>query len=215
MIRPSNNTITLLFGATTPPYSPQNPHIGVDFAPDNDAFIYAPENGRITLTPNDPQMGNAVHLWVDNRHHAFCHTSTYLVSDAQQVQKGDKLAVMGYTGYVVPSGPSGTHLHWALAVDNTLIDPLSQVTEKFMQGEGNPNAGDVDNAYLAINNRKATDQEKQLYTMKAWNDPQGLYYGKVLADFKNIQSMLVNLQQTLDPKLIAALQSIKSYFEGQ
>jgi hypothetical protein len=125
---PSYNAITLGFGSTNAPYSASNPHKGVDFAPDPDPVIYCPEDGQISLVLNDPSMGDSIHLWTENRHHAFCHTSKRFVSPGEQVKAGDRLGVMGHTGYVVPSGPAGTHLHWALAVDGQLVNPLSFVT---------------------------------------------------------------------------------------
>jgi hypothetical protein len=210
MIKPSNDTITLLFGATTYPYTVDHPHIGVDFSPSPDSTIYAPEGGKVTLTLNDPQMGNAVHIWIDNRHHAFCHMQEFFVTDGQAVNQGDKLGIMGHTGYVVPPGPDGTHLHWAVAVDNTLIDPLSLViTEE--NNTMNPNDGDVDNAYMQSDGRKATDQEKQLYTAKAWSAPDGLYYGKIRVDFGNTQTWLTEARAANDPKLVALATAFKAY----
>lgn len=125
---PSTNPVTLRFGVTDYPYSKTNPHVGIDFFPSPDLAIYAPEGGRITLLRNDPQMGNSVHLYVGNRHHAFCHMSQITVPNGAEVKEGDKLGIMGYSGYVVPAGPLGTHLHWALAVDNILINPLTLIT---------------------------------------------------------------------------------------
>jgi murein DD-endopeptidase MepM/ murein hydrolase activator NlpD len=172
MIKPTNNPITLRFGATTYPYTPQSPHIGVDFAPTPDNTIYAPEDGRITLVLGDPQMGDSIHLWVDNRHHAFCHTSQRSVGTGQQVKQGDKLGVMGYTGYVVPSGPAGTHLHWALAVNNVLIDPLSQVTEQNNESEGPmvyPNRGDIINMWQAFGRPSPNDNDFAYWTSGTGN----------------------------------------------
>jgi hypothetical protein len=129
MIRPSSNEVTLLYGATTTPYTETSPHIGVDFSPSPDSAIYSPEDGRITLILGDPRMGDSIHLWAGNRHHALCHTSEHFVTDGQQVTKGEKLGIMGETGYAF-----GTHLHWALAISGGLVDPLSQVDE-IIKGE--------------------------------------------------------------------------------
>lgn len=57
-----------------------------------------------------------------------------------------------------------------------------------------PNDGDVDNAYLQINGRKATDDEKKVYTSKPWSAGDGLYYGKVQVDVRNLQEALKNAQ---------------------
>ncbi len=131
MIRPSQNPVTLPFGATTPPYSPGSPHIGVDFSPLPDNKIYSPEAGAVECRPNDGTCGRAIHMFVGNRHHAFCHTSQYLVSDGQQVSEGQAIAIMGDTGFA-----QGVHLHWALTVNGTLVDPLSQVKGEEMFNEG-------------------------------------------------------------------------------
>lgn len=140
MIRPSQNAVTLPFGSTDPPYSPGNAHKGTDFAPSPDNRIYAPEAGQCVLRPDDGSCGRAIHMYVGNRHHAFCHTSRYLVAPGEYVQQGQAIAVMGDTGFA-----QGVHLHWALAINGTLVDPLSQVT--------GGNMSDVENATNIANVR--------------------------------------------------------------
>lgn len=130
MRRPSSNSITMHFGATTDPYSPGDPHIGTDYAPDPDGRVYAPEAGRVTLTHGDPRMGNAVHIWIANRHHALCHMDQIYVTEGQQVVEGQVLGTMGWTGYVVPAGPPGKHLHHAVTVDNVLVDSLTLIDKE-------------------------------------------------------------------------------------
>lgn len=144
MIRPSQNIVTLNFGSTSPPYSVASPHIGVDFSPNPDDSIYAPEDGRVQLVLGDSRMGDSIHLYTESRHHALCHTSQQFVQTGQLIKKGDRLGVMGYTGYVVPQGPAGKHLHWALTENNVLIDPLSKVTEGADMLDV-PNDGDIIN----------------------------------------------------------------------
>ncbi len=125
MIRPTNNVVTLKYGATTPPYAPGNPHIGVDFSYLPDDKIYMPEDGVVKLTPDDGTCGRSIHITVGNRHHALCHTSKYLVKDGQYCKEGKAIAIMGDTGYAF-----GKHLHWALKVGGVFVDPLKQVKPK-------------------------------------------------------------------------------------
>lgn len=165
MILPSKNQITLGFNVKTYPYSEDNPHKGVDFAPIPDAYIYAPEDGVVTLILNDPSMGDSIHLYAENRHHALCHTSQHFVKSGQLVKQGDRIGVMGYTGYVIPPGPAGTHLHWALAIDNVLVDPLKYVTENDM-----PTEEEVDIQFQAVFNRRATADEVAYWKVRTWDE---------------------------------------------
>lgn len=51
-----------------------------------------------------------------------------------------------------------------------------------------PNEGDVHNAYLTANDRKATAEEVKVYTSKPWSAVDGLYYGKILVDMKQFKN---------------------------
>lgn len=124
MIRPTQNPLTpgYGFGSILSPYSASSPHKGVDFLPTPDNRIYMPEDGVVQQVPNNGDCGNAIHIYVGNRHHALCHTSQYLTPNSVFQKQGTPVAVMGATG-----NASGVHLHWALTIDNVLVDPLKQV----------------------------------------------------------------------------------------
>jgi len=123
---PSSNAIRLLFGATEYPYSIASPHEGVDFLPAPDNRIYAPFSGTVILKPNNGPDGNGLYMYNGkDQFHGLLHTSSYLVQDGQHVTEGDPVAIMGYSGYVVPSGPLGSHLHWCVKQNGTFINPLS------------------------------------------------------------------------------------------
>lgn len=129
MIKPSNNPITLDFGATSAPYSKTSPHTGVDFgwvdaAGNENETIVMPESGIVTLVPNNGNDGNGVYFTVDNRFHGLLHTSKYLVGNGAFVEKGTPVAIMGETG-----AAQGVHLHWALKVNGQFVNPLDYVTE--------------------------------------------------------------------------------------
>lgn len=125
MVRPTQNPLTpgYGFGSTLSPYSASSPHKGVDFLPTPDNRIYMPEDGVVQQVPNNGTCGNAIHIYVGNRHHALCHTSQYLTPNSVFQKQGTPVAVMGDTG-----NAQGIHLHWALTIDNVLVDPLKQVT---------------------------------------------------------------------------------------
>lgn len=126
MIHPSKSPTTMLFGATTEPYSPQNPHKGTDFAYIPDNRIYAPFDGKVIVKPLNGNDGNAIYMTdPEGRLHGFLHMSQFLVIDGQQVQDGQIIGLMGNTGFA-----EGVHLHWAVKQNNAFIDPLSIVTEE-------------------------------------------------------------------------------------
>lgn len=130
MRAPSWNTITLKFDATTDPYSPASPHMGTDFSPSPDNRIYAPFSGRVTQIPNNGRDGNGSYITEPNgRFHGMLHASSYLVENGALVTEGQAIAVMGWSGYVVPANEKGTHLHWCVKENNKFIDPMSLIGE--------------------------------------------------------------------------------------
>lgn len=117
---PSSCSITLPFGATTDPYSPDYPHKGTDFAFIPDKKIYAPFAGKVILRPDNGRDGNGVYMYNGQQFHGLLHTSKYLVNDGDQVAEGQPIAIMGDTGFT-----QGVHLHWCVKLDNQFIDPMS------------------------------------------------------------------------------------------
>lgn len=66
---------------------------------------------------------------------------------------------------------------------------------QIIQGENDmPNDGDVINVYQLLNGRPATAEEQQVYTTKSWSAPDGLFYGKIEVDIKNLQQAVANEQ---------------------
>lgn len=128
MIRPASTSVTLGFGMQ-PGYTLNNGfHKGTDFSHSPNNVIYAPEPGVVKLYPNNGNDGNAIYMTVGNRKHAFCHLSKFLVTDGQAVKQGQAIGIMGDTG-----AAQGVHLHWAVRVDDNLVNPLTLVEEEDMQ----------------------------------------------------------------------------------
>lgn len=94
-------------------------HNGIDIVGLEDVTIYAPCDGVIgvsTIVTNKLdrtwEWGNFVRLDTEDGHSIFmCHMASRFVATGQRVKKGDKLGIMGYTGYTIPEGPGGTHTH--------------------------------------------------------------------------------------------------------
>jgi hypothetical protein len=152
MIRPTNNPVTLPFGATTDPYSPVNPHRGTDFSYKPDDTIYMPESAVVTLVRDNGNDGNGVYFKAGNRQHGLLHTSQYLVKQGEWVEKGRPVAIMGDTGAAI-----GRHLHWALRVNGSYVDPLTLVDE---QGEDMATTEEILRSALYAANAKNEQLEK-------------------------------------------------------
>lgn len=61
------------------------------------------------------RLGNWVMILPDSHPGAevlFGHLQAVEITDNTRVKQGDLIGYMGYTGYVLPPGPEGTHLHY-------------------------------------------------------------------------------------------------------
>lgn len=170
-------------------------HPAVDIDNDKGTPIVAPEAGTVTAVQ---QMGTGTldaGLVVEIRAHSgnlhrLCHNDSASVSVGQRVTEGAQVARMGNTGYVIAGpGGDGTHCHWIMWVNGVRVDGRKYVTATTKEDDM-PNEGDVHNAYLQANGRKATPAEVKVYTSKPWSALDGLYYGKVRVDFDNAKNQV-------------------------
>lgn len=113
----------------------------VDHSASPDPYVYAPEDGVIDsyayrgLGTNS--AGNVLRLRGATGLHSLCHLERSYVNVGQAVKKGDRLAKMGYTGYTIPSGPAGTHLHYYIQRPNgSYTYPPTLYSEPFNPPEG-------------------------------------------------------------------------------
>jgi len=94
--------------------------------------IYAPEAGKITAYGKSGQCGNRLELTAGKNRHGFCHLEKKLVKLGATVKRGQAIGVMGYTGYTIPSGVRGTHLHWVINRSGKYIYPPTLVNQSFI-----------------------------------------------------------------------------------
>jgi murein DD-endopeptidase MepM/ murein hydrolase activator NlpD len=96
-------------------------HQGADFRADSGTPVLAPNAGRVVLAQDLYFAGNTV--IVDHGLGVFsylAHLSRLGVAIGARVARGDLLGESGATGRV-----TGPHLHWAVRLDGTSVDPLS------------------------------------------------------------------------------------------
>lgn len=143
----------------------------IDYSYLPDSYIYAPESGQITFYGIAGDCGNNLQLTAGNRVHGFCHLQNALVTVGQKVTKGQKIGIMGYTGYTIPKGKAGTHLHWVVRVGNTYVYPPTLVTEPFGGKQSKPttqggdqvfnNDKEVQEAYKFLRGNAGTVAERK------------------------------------------------------
>lgn len=103
----------------------------VDIGPSPDIDYYAPEDGVITGVGESGTCGFRLGVKGATGDHGFCHNEEIYVKVGDRVKRGQKLAKMGYTGYTIPSGPQGRHVHWVILKDGNYVYPPSLVNETF------------------------------------------------------------------------------------
>lgn len=132
------------FMATTDPWTPDRPHLGVDFyAPDLAGKpVKAPADGVIVTFANDGSFGaKSVCLNVGDadpmfRYHLFAHLSARTVDVGDHVTAGMTIGFVGGWGLTGPTHYT-PHLHWQRCrtnqftrADGDNADPLAWLAEE-------------------------------------------------------------------------------------
>lgn len=146
----------------------------IDYRAIPDPIIYAPED----LTFDSYQQrgvpgttgdaGMALRARGAHGLHQFAHTSESYFNGGT-VKKGARIAKMGHTGYTIPSGPAGTHLHyWVKRPDGTFAYPPSLYTEPFNTNQGGNEVSTVGEVELDMLSRAFFGYPANAEFIKAW-----------------------------------------------
>ncbi len=107
-------------------------HKGLDFAGNMGSPVYAPADGKVSLTGYEKD-GFVVHGNTIILDHGQSVTSIYMhlskidVKEGQEVKQGDKIGEVGHTG--ISTGP---HLHWGVYLSGISTEPELFVKQEIL-----------------------------------------------------------------------------------
>lgn len=172
----------------------------VDYSASPDPTIYAPEDGKITAYGASGTCGNRLELTAGGNRHGFCHLERPLVKVGQIVKRGQAIGIMGYTGYTIPSGPAGRHLHWVISRGGVYVYPPSLVNEAFIK-QGSSSGGQimdndtkVKNQYYTLRGNYGTVAERQGWIGKSYEE----FNAKARAEVDSREAHRRNLENALN-----------------
>lgn len=98
-------------------------HRGIDIARPSNYNILASDNGVVVAASSSGSYGNRIVINHNNGYTTlYGHLSSINVEVGQVVEKGSVIGIMGSTG-----NSTGTHLHFEVEKDGSLVNPLSYV----------------------------------------------------------------------------------------
>lgn len=116
---PVNGPVSSPFGYRSSVGAGHN-HNGTDFAVPVGTPVKAPQSGVVQAAGNrGGREGVFVVINSGDKVHKFFHLSKVMVSNGDQVDAGDVIALSGNTGY-----STGPHLHWETHVAGRPVDPM-------------------------------------------------------------------------------------------
>ncbi len=126
-IWPVKGPVSSKFGPRISPFTGKKAfHSGVDIIAPKGEEVRAPAKGKVVVASYDSRMGNYVRI--NHRHGietTYGHLSKILVRYGQEVKRGDVLGRVGSTGRF----STGPHLHYQVAVNDKVVDPLQYVLD--------------------------------------------------------------------------------------
>ena len=118
IIWPLEGTITSRFGPRNPTEIVSANHKGLDIAGNVGDSIVAGMDGKVSLVSEEGDYGKHIEIVNNDVLTLYAHCSKLLVSEGQEIKKGDVIAEVGSTGRA-----TGPHLHFEIRRNGVAIDP--------------------------------------------------------------------------------------------
>jgi len=144
------------FGVVRPGLDTATPHSGIDLHAQTGTELYSPGYGVVVKSDMGKNGGCGGSIWIkhDNGLESrFCHCSKINVKLGDKVKRGQLLGLTG--GGINDPGAgfsTGPHLHYTLAKNGTLVDPLDYVDTKFY-GEKSKDSEDESSSIVDTSSR--------------------------------------------------------------
>lgn len=161
MRRPYNGTysITRPYGVYDPAYSnyPGSVHPGTDYGTPENTPLVAAISGTVTTYARGNQAtgrGNEVVITNGSTQVKYCHLNRIDVANGSQVTEGQQVGLCGWTGYVLPKSPAGSHLHFETLVNGVYKNPETMYTNNSAPSAGGNGVAiiqDAPNWYARLN----------------------------------------------------------------
>ena len=84
-------------------------HNGIDYGSNGDKNIFAPMSGKCTVKHDEGGYGLHIRIKDSTKEVVLGHLAKAYITDGQYIHMGDKVGVMGGTGF-----STGIHLHYGL-----------------------------------------------------------------------------------------------------
>lgn len=95
-------------------------HTGLDIAMPENSRIFAVYDGVVVKADYNNVRGNYVVIkHSDNLETTYNHCNKILVRENQKVKQGERIALVGATGYA-----TGNHLHYEVLLNNKYVNPI-------------------------------------------------------------------------------------------
>lgn len=120
IISPTTGTITSRYGPREQIFAGVDPyHTGIDIANVLNTPIISATTGKIvTVDQNNKYYGKMVEIETDEVIFKYGHMNEIDVNQGDNINQGEKIGLMGKTGYA-----TGSHLHFEIRINNTSVDP--------------------------------------------------------------------------------------------
>lgn len=136
MRRPYNGRarVTRPYGVVDAVYAnyPGSKHPGTDYGLAENYPLVAAISGKVTTYPRGNTKtgrGNEAVITNGSTQVKYCHLNQIDVANGSVVTEGQQVGLTGWTGYVLPKSPEGSHLHFEVLKNGSYVDPETQYNQ--------------------------------------------------------------------------------------